>query len=237
MGAVPRFSYVADDFGMNVEVNDAVLRGHDEGALTAASLMMGQPGTDHAICKTQARPTLSVGIHFHLCDSQPVNVSHWPWGKSPLKAGLQISASPRARALITRELIRQWDEYNKTGLSCDFINFHHHLHHHPFVYQILLELIGDRFAGWIRLGSPKFFAAPWNLLGTLTHPFYSKRRTRFTSPDSLWGVDRLCKMSAQEILTTRKTLPKGWHEFMFHPRKFNDLDTQCLLQLKTSSSF
>ncbi len=68
------------------------------------------------------------------------------------------SAFPPARAsLMRREVAQQWELFQRTGLECRFINSHHHLHAHPFVYRALLETVGPRFPGWIRLGQPRAF--------------------------------------------------------------------------------
>src|SRR6266481_4753194 len=74
--------FIADDFGMNPEVNRAIVHAHRHGALHGASLMMGQPATEDAVQLAQDNPDLQVGWHLHLCDSQPITRNVWPWGKS-----------------------------------------------------------------------------------------------------------------------------------------------------------
>jgi predicted glycoside hydrolase/deacetylase ChbG (UPF0249 family) len=140
---------------------------------------------------------------------------------------------------MRREVARQWELFQRTGLECRFINSHHHLHTHPFVYRALLETVGPQFPGWIRLGQSRAFgrspSALWHALDAL---YLARRRksSPWRSTDTLWGVDRTFRMDAAEVRATLATLPDGFHEFLFHPRTRTCPDTLCLLELKQSSA-
>ena len=230
--------FVADDFGMSFSINDAIVHAHTSGELGAAALMMGQPATEEAVALARTNPTLQIGWHLHLTDSIPTTISHWPWGKSPARAGWAIGLLPSARRLMEREVARQWELFQATGLECRFINSHHHLHAHPFVGRAMRRVVGDQFHGWIRLGQPRRFSHPVENSLALLFDRLLLARQRQLSPwratDTLWGLDRLFRMNAAEIRSTLATIPDGFHEFMFHPRTRTCPDTQCLLQLKSS---
>jgi predicted glycoside hydrolase/deacetylase ChbG (UPF0249 family) len=232
--------FIADDFGMNGEVNEAILHAHLSGVLTGAALMMAQPGTDDAVTQAREHPTLQIGWHLHLNDSIPSTTDHWPWGASPAAAGLQIGLSRPARELMRREVARQWELFQATGLECLFINSHHHLHAHPFVYRALLDVVGSRFHGWIRLGRPHAFRpTPISILWSALGWAYLERRRRLSAwraSDTLWGLDRIFKMKAAEVRAAMAELPDGFHEFLFHPRTLSCPDTLCLIELKSSSA-
>ena len=229
--------YVADDFGMSPEINDAIVHSHTSGRLQAAALMMGQPGTQDAIALARMHPGLQIGWHLHLTDSQPATTERWPWGASPARAGWSIGLLASARALMRREVHRQWNLFQATGLECRFINSHHHLHAHPFIYRTLHEVIGPRFAGWIRLGRPRFFhrRAPSEILFVAGDLVQARRRrlSPWRATDTLWGLDRLFHMKATEVHDAIDSLPAGFHEFLFHPRHRSCPDTQCLLELNS----
>ena len=228
--------YVADDFGMSREINDAISCAHDSGRLTGAALMMAQPATDDAVSRARAQPGLQVGWHLHLTDSQPATTNRWPWGLSPARAGFAIGLLPSARALMRREIKRQWELFQGTGLECRFINSHHHLHAHPFVYRAMREVVGPRFAGWIRLGRPQMFATRSgpSSISVVAEMIQSRRRQLcpWRATDTLWGLDRLFQMKAAEVRAAAARLPSGFHEFLFHPRNRSCPDTRCLLELK-----
>jgi predicted glycoside hydrolase/deacetylase ChbG (UPF0249 family) len=229
--------FVADDFGMNDEVNDAILHAHRSGHLSAAALMMAQPGTEAAVAIARENPSLQVGWHLHLSDSAPATAACWPWGNSPARAGLAIGLSPRARRLMRREIAAQWKLFQRTGLECRFINSHHHLHTHPFAYRALLETVGPQFRGWIRLGQARLFDRPAPLLWRALDAVYlapRRNHSQWRSTDTLWGIDRTFRMDAAEVRATLATLPDGFHEFLFHPRTRSCPDTLCLLNLRVS---
>src|SRR5471032_1244484 len=56
----------ADDFGLSASVNSAVIRGHREGILTTASLMVNESGFDEAVKLAKENPSLGVGLHLTL---------------------------------------------------------------------------------------------------------------------------------------------------------------------------
>jgi predicted glycoside hydrolase/deacetylase ChbG (UPF0249 family) len=230
--------FIADDFGMSDEISDAILYAHLSGELTGASLMMAQPGTAATVELARANPSLQIGWHLHLNDSVPATTARWPWGASPARAGFAIGLSRTARELMRREVARQWELFQATGLECRFINSHHHIHAHPFVFDAMRDVVGPQFDGWIRLGAPRAFRAmplslPWLALGTGYHRL-RRRLSAWHSPDTLWGVDRSFHMAAREVEAAVATLPDGFHEFLFHPRTRSCPDTLCLLQLKSS---
>jgi predicted glycoside hydrolase/deacetylase ChbG (UPF0249 family) len=228
--------FVADDFGMHRNTNNAIIRAHESGILQAAALMMGQEGTDEAVALTHAYPNLQTGWHFHLNDSKPTAMNLWPWGSSPVRAGLGVSLSRRCRAIMRSEMTRQWELFRETGLTCHFVNSHHHLHAHPAVFEALVDVLGVDFKGWIRLGRIRFFNRPLPLYvsARIVDALFQRERRLSTwrSSDTLWGLDRLYSMKADEVRAIIGTLPEGFHEFLFHPRTLSCPDTQCLLELK-----
>jgi hypothetical protein len=231
--------FIADDFGMNAEVNRAVVEAHLRGVLHGASLMLGQPGTADAVRMAQQNPSLQVGWHLHLDNSQPVTCAAWPWGNSYRRAGWAIGLSRRARQLMREEVRAQWNMFGETGLTCAFVNSHHHLHAHPFVYRTLLDVLGSSFHGWLRLGQPRFFSpnldaiwigpADWLWMGP------RRRRCPYRCSDTVWGLGRTFRMQAGEVARAIQRLGPGFHEFYFHPRSTanDDWDLRCLRELKT----
>jgi len=232
--------FVADDFGMSSEVNRAILHSHQSGVLQAAALMMGQPGTQEAVLKTRENPGLQIGWHLHLNDSRPTTLPAWPWGNSPARAGIIISLSRNAEAIMRGEIARQWELFQKTGLPCQFVNCHHHLHAHPLVYRALVEVMGKDFKGWIRLGRVRSFNSAASFFNSSKLVDLSFKRLRqlsmWRSTDTLWGLDRTFAMNAREVRKTIAALPEGFHEFLFHPRTLSCPDTQCLLELRPLST-
>lgn len=237
-----QLAFVADDFGRDAGVNRAILHAHRHGALTGASLMMGQKGTQEAITSARSNPGLEIGWHLHLCDSRPLTRPAWPWGHSPVRAGFTLALTPAHRRWVRSELEQQWRAFQETGLPCRFINSHHHLHLHPWVGRVLHELVGDAGGAWFRGGAYRSFGSGGALTSGFTRRIGNLQSRAFASgplrtPDSVWGLDRVFRMNAEEILRVLPTLPPGLHEFMFHPRSVeHDQDVQALLQCRTSTA-
>jgi len=229
--------FIADDFGMTREINHAILQAHLSGILHGTALMMAQPGTEEAVAMARESPTLQVGWHLHLDDSIPATMPAWPWGTSTVRAGFSMGLVRSSRELMRREVARQWELYQATGLECRFINSHHHLHAHPFVYRALLDVVGPHFKGWIRLGRPRVFRpSPVTFLWSALGWTYLERRRKLSAwraSDTLWGLDRIFCMQAEEVCTAIAGLPDGFHEFLFHPRTTTCPDSLCLLELKS----
>ena len=59
-----------DDFGLSTPVNEAIIKAHEKGILTTASLMVSAPAADEAVAQAKALPSLKVGLHLVLTNGQ-----------------------------------------------------------------------------------------------------------------------------------------------------------------------
>ncbi|MEX2036295.1 MAG: ChbG/HpnK family deacetylase, partial [Xanthobacteraceae bacterium] len=66
-----RLVITADDFGLAPEVNQAVEIAHQDGILTAASLMVSGPAAADAVERARRLPGLRVGLHLVLVEGSP----------------------------------------------------------------------------------------------------------------------------------------------------------------------
>ncbi len=62
----------ADDFGVAIEVNEAVELAHRDGILTAASLMVAGDAAGDAVERARRSPRLGVGLHLVLVEGRPM---------------------------------------------------------------------------------------------------------------------------------------------------------------------
>ena len=150
----------ADDFGLSADVNAAVIEGHRDGIVTAASLMIAGAARDEAIALARAHPTLRVGLHLVLVDGKstlppeqiPDLVSpEGDFPASPLAAGLRYQFSSRVRRQLALEIAAQLTAFRQTGLVLAHVDGHHHLHLHPVVLSILSGLAAEYGIPAIRL--------------------------------------------------------------------------------------
>ena len=142
-----RLIVTADDFGMSLEVNEAVEEAHRNGILTCASLVVAGDAAEDAIRRAKRLPELGVGLHLAMFGA-PASVSGPSvlapdganLGERPVGTGIAVMLSPRARRAAEREFAAQFDTYRKTGLPLGHLDGHWHCHQHPAVLAIALRL-------------------------------------------------------------------------------------------------
>lgn len=144
-----RVILTGDDFGLAVPVNEAIEEAHRRGVLTAASLMVGAPATADAVERARRLPTLRVGLHLVLVEGRPV----LPPERLPdlvdedgeletrlFRAGVRFFFRPGVRRQLEAEIRAQFAAFRATGLPLDHVNAHNHMHLHPTVLGLIIEV-------------------------------------------------------------------------------------------------
>src|SRR5271167_2753970 len=148
-----RLIVTADDFGMNLAVNEAVEQAYNEGILTCASLMMKGLGTQDAIQRARRMKGLGVGLHITLADGRPSSSrrlvrglidSEGRFRNGLVGSGIRWFFNPLIRLQLAREINAQFQAFAATGLVLDHVNAHKHLHFHPTVAAMIIS-IGRRY--------------------------------------------------------------------------------------------
>ena len=138
----------ADDFGLSASVNSAVIRGHREGILTTASLMVNESGFDEAVKLAKENPSLGVGLHLTLLMGHsalpPEQIpdlvnARGEFSGSPVGVGISYFFRHGLREQLRAEIHAQFGKFHTTGLPLDHVNGHLHLHLHPAIFKILIE--------------------------------------------------------------------------------------------------
>lgn len=230
----------ADDFGLSTAVNEAIERGHREGVLSSASLMVAAPATGDAVVRARALHGLRVGLHVVLVNGRPVLAPdripllvdrRGQFATNLLAAGVRYFFVPGARAQLEAEIRAQFSAFAATGLHLDHVNAQNHFHVHPTVLSLILKVgreyglravriplepFGPSFAamqtrGWSRLATTSFLA-PWLQLmrGRL-------RAHGIATNDYVFGMHETGHMTAQRVRAFIEHLPHGVSEVYVHP--------------------
>ncbi len=155
-----RLIFNGDDFGRAVSINSAIIRAHERGVLTSASLMVTGDALDDAVARAHEHPTLAVGLHAAVIGARgalpPAAVPHLVDAEgqlpgNPFLAGIRFFLNPALRAELRRELIAQFERFAATGLPLAHVDGHYLMHLHPTVFPILIELAEQYGAPGIRL--------------------------------------------------------------------------------------
>ncbi len=230
----------ADDFGLSPAVNEAVEQAHREGVLAAASLMVGAGAAADAAARARRMPSLRVGLHIVLVDGLPISpVRSVPalvdgsgeFSSNLFRAGVNFFFRPGVRRQLESEIRAQFEAFRKTGLRLDHANCHNHMHLHPTVARLIIE-VGREYGlkalrfpyepalpswrasrtGLRRKAASGFFLRPW--LALLKRRI---RRAHMRSNEFIFGIQETGNMHLDVILRYLKFLPAGIGEIYFHP--------------------
>ncbi|EHH68795.1 hopanoid biosynthesis-associated protein HpnK [Gluconobacter morbifer] len=220
----------ADDFGMSLEVNDAIEEAHRRGILSTTSLMVTGNAAADAVRRARTMPDLKVGLHVvaiegkSVLDLPAITDSEGWFGRDQFRLGVDYFFNPAARSAICREIEAQFRAFALTGLPLDHANAHKHMHLHPTVGRFLIES-GVRH-GLKAVRSPLEPPAPleesdtigdWALrhwIGVLRHQI---RRAGLKTNDWCFGLRWSGHMTPDHIRGLIPRLPSGISEIYFHP--------------------
>jgi chitin disaccharide deacetylase len=236
-----RAIFTADDFGLDEAVNEAVERAHRDGILTSASLMVTAPAAADAIARAKRVPGLAVGLHLVLVlgipalpaeDAGPLLGRNGAFADSPAEAGVKYFFSPPARRALAREIRAQFEAFRRTGLPLDHVDGHTHLHVHPTIFALLLEI--GREYGMKAMRVPYEYPRPSaraagkgkfarTAISTAFAPWARSMRKRLdragiVSNDAQFGFHDTGAMTEELVLRQLEELePGAVTEFYFHP--------------------
>jgi hopanoid biosynthesis associated protein HpnK len=230
----------ADDFGLSEQVNAAVERGHRDGILSAASLMVGAPARDDAVRRARDLPKLGVGLHVTLLDGRPVLApseipglvgSNGRFFTDPVRFGMALYFSSELRAQARAEIEAQFHSFGETGLVLDHINGHKHFHLHPAILETILKIAPsfssppirvpfEPFAASVAAGRDRalgrFTSAGFYFLQT-RHLARKLKRAGMAGNDYVFGLNDSGAMTERLILSFIEQLPPGVTELYCHP--------------------
>ncbi|HZL34857.1 MAG TPA: hopanoid biosynthesis-associated protein HpnK [Tepidisphaeraceae bacterium] len=177
-GFILNLILTADDFGRSPAINQAVLRAHRQGVLTAASLMVSGEAFGDAVRIARDTPTLAVGLHLVLADGrgvlpadripQLVNADGC-FPNAPARLGMRYFFDPRARRQVALEMEAQFERFAQTGLPMAHVDGHQHMHLHPAVFPLLVKLATQYGAAGVRVPRDDLrFALRYNSQRALT---------------------------------------------------------------------
>jgi hopanoid biosynthesis associated protein HpnK len=230
----------ADDFGASESINAAVIRAHQRGILTTASLMVNGAAADQAVQLAKANSKLGVGLHLTLCCGRsalpqvqiPTLVNERSEFRSnPVRAGMIYFFSSSARRELALEIAAQFEKFARTGLALDHLNGHLHFHLHPTVFSLLKRELERRQVRAIRLtndplgidwalGEGRWLYRLWHALifkslSNRSKPILDRLKIRHTG--SVFGLLENARVTEEYICKLLPRLPAGDSELYSHP--------------------
>ncbi len=230
----------ADDFGQSASINEAVARGHRDGVLTSASLLVNGAAFDDAVHLARQNPRLGVGLHLTLvCGTATLSAKEIPglvnrqgaFSNNAVASGLRFFARRELWPQLRSEIMAQFQKFKATSLPLDHVNGHLNMHLHPVVLKLILEsaerfglralrLTRDPFWLNARLDRTRWFyraahAFIFLLLSRRARPDLSKLGIRHTQ--FVFGLLQNARMDEEFVLKLLPRLPAGDSELYSHP--------------------
>jgi hopanoid biosynthesis associated protein HpnK len=243
-----RVTLTADDFGLSESVNEAVERAHRDGVLHAASLMVAGPAAADAVRRARALPNLRVGLHLVVIEGPAVlppreipdlvdAAGQFP--ADQLRLGMNYFFCPSVRHQLAAEIRAQFAAFAATGLTLDHANAHKHMHLHPTVGRLMID-IGRGFGlRSVRVPAepPAVLARCGTRVGLGDRALYhwtrllrhQVRAAGLTTTDHCFGIAWSGHMTAERLHRLLAMLPDGVSEVYCHPATQRDATLRRLM--------
>ena len=202
--------------------------------------MVAAPGTQDAVARARAIPSLAVGLHVVLVNGRPkLPPSHVPdlvdgngdFPSDLVAAGVRYYFHPGARRQLEAEIRAQFEAFAQTGLPLDHVNAQNHMHVHPTVLATILRVGRDFGMRAVRIPREPFMPswrsaysdfglrfgnsvllAPWLALMQL-----QIERAGMLHNDAVLGLSDTGNMTSERVQRLLEQLPSGVTEMYFHP--------------------
>lgn len=207
-------------------------RAHRDGVLSAASLMVAGPAAAQAVSIARRNPRLRVGLHVVLVEGVPAldpaeisrltDAATGRFRDDMLATSLVLAASAAARRQMAREVEAQFRAFAATGLPCDHVNAHKHVHVHPLIAsEVIAACLRHHVRGLRAPVEPRGLVgrAP----GTGLDDLFARllrgraRRAGLVVPDQVFGLAWTGAMTAERLAGLVPRLPGGFTEIYTHP--------------------
>jgi chitin disaccharide deacetylase len=188
----------ADDFGLSSGVNRGIIKAHEHGIVTSASLMVRWPTAPEAAVYSREHPNLSLGLH--------VDLGEWAY-RDEAWVPLYEVVPVEDPAAVADEVSRQLSTFRRlVGKDPTHIDSHQHVHLRKSVRPVLVEIARD-------LAVPlRHYSSEIRYFGD----FYGQTAEGLPLPYAI-SVDGLIKIL--------EALPPGISELSCHPGEADDLAT------------
>lgn len=195
----------ADDFGQTEGLNRGIVKAHEEGIVTSASLMVRWPAAKSAAEYAKQHPQMSVGLHIDL--------GEWAFRNGEWLQLYEVLASDDPHA-ISREVRQQLEVFRSLcGADPTHIDSHQHVHREEPTRTIVNDLARE-------LQVPvRHFSSHIRYCGD----FYGQDEKGGSFRDGI---------SVESLVKILSTLPEGTTELACHPGFVGsgDLDSQYLAE-------
>ncbi|UNC91421.1 chitin disaccharide deacetylase [Candidatus Contubernalis alkaliaceticus] len=213
----------ADDFGYDPGINKGVIHAFRKGIVTSTTIMVNQPYCEEAAKLAAQEPELGVGLHVNLTRGRPVSSAENIPGLLS-EAGIfwepdSFYQQKVEKSEVQKEIAAQLDKLMNLGISPTHMDAHHHLHFHPVVLEVMVELAGK-------------YRLPLRHVDKNTCSYF--QRMHIPTPDffvsSFFGEDATVDNLVSILTELNTESPGSAVEVMCHPGFINDFTAESSYQ-------
>lgn len=187
--------------------------------------MVAAPAAQDALLRARRLPQLAVGLHVVLVNGRPVLPpeavpdlvdARGEFLTDLVRAGVRFFVRPGVRRQLAAEIRAQFERFTATGLPLDHANAQSHMHVHPTVFRLILEIGREYGLRAIRIPREPALGT-WSIEPWIRLMRARARRLGVASNDYAFGINDVGAMTEQRVLRMLDTLPDGVTEMFFHP--------------------
>jgi hopanoid biosynthesis associated protein HpnK len=248
---VRRLIVNADDFGLTSGVNRAILKAHQSGVVTSATLMANAAAFAQAIELAQSAPELGLGCHVVLVDGTPVSnafrvsslLNNGSVEFHGSLAGFAVLALRKRldSEQIEHEVTAQIRKIQSAGVTVSHLDTHKHTHMFPSVLKPILR--AAQKCGIPAIRNPfetvrlaQLVENPGSWKRWLEVRMLHRWRAQFhreveaagvATPDGTIGIVATGALRGRWLRFLLQNLPEGTWELVCHPG-YNDAELQAV---------
>jgi predicted glycoside hydrolase/deacetylase ChbG (UPF0249 family) len=200
----------ADDFGRSAGINAGVVKAHEDGIVTSASLMVRWPAAADASAYARLRPELSVGLHVDLGEWHQA-AGRWEPVYERVESDRSIAQELRDQLELFRDLV---------GCEPTHLDSHQHVHRTEPARTAIAMLATE-------LGVP---ARELTSHATYRGDFYGQSASGEPYPEALTPASlEVLLHSCRHEVTELGCHPAAWMDFVssYDVERLAELDVLC----------
>jgi chitin disaccharide deacetylase len=198
--------------------------------------MVAGPAAADAAARAHRLPDLRVGLHLDIVEGSSVLPRDeirsvirrdGRFDRNMARAGIRFCFLPQVRRQLAEEIRAQFEAFRATGLCLDHVNAHKHMHVHPTVARLIIEIGRDYGVRAVRVPAEPVqvlrHAIPDEPISMpLYWPWLNSLRRRLQAAglfvnDHLFGLAWSGRMVEDRLLRLVPHLPDGVSEIYLHP--------------------
>lgn len=230
----------ADDFGLDENINNGIIKGFKEGFITSTSIMPNAPFFNHAVELARDNPKLGIGIHLtlvgglkplrKLAEVRTIVDSNGTFYSDYVFFLKQYLLGRIDKKEVKEELEEQFRTVLNKNLHVTHVDSHQHLHVLPGITEIVVELCQKYNIKRVRLPLENMIVSDdknvfdlkrqigksgLNICSLLAKKLFDKNDLIY--PDNFFGMLSGGNLNSKNIANFLKATKNGTNEIMTHP--------------------